>query len=261
MANTKNNLYSVGPGSIGPGTSVVRSVLNPRRESGVITRMHQDENGLSVSAIASLSTLSDPVFPGTAIPLDYTRIKQLSDTLALVVSYYGQGSSASGFRNVMTRSPSGYRQVPYWDVTDDYTSQVSNYVGNPKNGQLRPKYWLTLPLVTVRWSSTVFMDSRPNDNAGLIGNVNSNTYNIDGYSHAPETLKFGGTLIRHDKYSGYDRWTLSHSATYDPRGKHRSPDELLIGNFDTASGTYSFSLSSGGDGEQRNPMSNFPNLP
>jgi len=261
MANTKNNLYSVGPGSIGPGTSVVRSVLSPQRESGVITRMHQDENGISVNALASLYTLSDPVFPGTAITLDYTRVKQLSDTLALVVSYYGQGSSASGFRRVMSRSPSGYRQVPFWDVTDDYTSEVNNYVGDPKNGQLRPKYWLTLPTVSVRWSSVVYSDSRPSDNAGLIGNVNSNSYTIDGYSHAAETLKFGGTRITHDKYGGYDRWTLSHSATYDPRGKHRSPDELLIGNFDTASGTYSFSLSSGGDGEQRNPMSNFPNLP
>ena len=67
MASTKNNLYSVGPGSIGPGSSVVRSVLSPQRESGVITRMHQDENGISVNALASLYSLSDSVFPGTAI--------------------------------------------------------------------------------------------------------------------------------------------------------------------------------------------------
>lgn len=261
MASTKNNLYSVGPGSIGPGTSVVRSVLSPQRESGVVTRMYQDENGISVNALSSLYGLSESVFPGTSIALDYTRIKQLSDTLALVVSYYGKGSSASGFRNVMTRSPSGYRQVPYWDVTDDYTMEVNNYVGSPKNGQLRPKYWLTLPLVTVRWSSTVYSDSRPNDNAGLIGKVNGNTYTIDGYTHAPETLKFGGTLVRHDKYGGYDRWTLSHSASYDPRGKHLSPDQLLIGAKHESKETYKFSLSNGGNGEQRNPVANFPNLP
>jgi len=260
MADVFDNLYCVGPGAIGPGTNVTRSILDPDRNRGTITKMYRNDSGITPAQLAGLYTLSAGSFPGTSILLDSTFIRQISDKLALVVSRYGS-SGGTNFKTVMTRSPSGYRQLPYWDAKADYTSKVNNYVGDPKNGQLRPKYWLTLPQVVVRWSSTVFSDTRPSDNAGLIGKVNSNAYSIDGYSHAKETLKFGGSSIRHDKYGGYDRWTISHSATYDPRGKHRSPDDLILGDFDAATGTYAFTLSNGGDGEQRNPEATFPNLP
>lgn len=216
MASTKNNLYSIGPGSIGPGTSVVRSVLSPQRESGVITRMHQDENGISANTLADLYTLSESTFPGTAITLDYTRIKQLSNTLALVVSYYGQGSSASGFRTVMTRTPGGYRDIPSWPKSDADLTEYSGKSYNYNNNTLRPEFNIRAPLTTIQWSNTVYSDLRPGDNSNLVGKVNSNSYTIDGYSHAVNSLRFEGTQIQHDKYGGYDRWTLRHTVSYDP---------------------------------------------
>lgn len=260
MPSTKNYLYSVGPGSIGPGTSITESLFDPSQNRGVITRMHQDDNGISVSDLAALKSLSEAVFPGTATVLNRTYARLLSDNLAVVVSYYGQSSSASGFRTVLTRSPSGYRQEPFWDVTDDYTSKPANYIGDPVNGQLRPKAILTIPLIVVRWSDVVYSDTRPSDNAGLIGKVNSASKTIDGYPHAAETLKFGGTQIRHDKYGGYDRWTVHNVATYDPYYKHRTSPPPIQGAVPRDNGTWTYTLVNSGDGEQNNPTASFAGL-
>ena len=256
MASTKNHLYSVGPGSIGPGTSVVRSVLSPQRESGVVTRMYQDENGISVSALASLYGLSESVFPGTSIALDYTRVKQLSDTLALVVSYYGKSSSSSGFRTVMTRTSGGYRQEPYWKVGGDYTSNKDNYQDSNPNKSLKPNHIITIPLVSVRWSDVVYSDSRPSVDDGLVGKINSSTVTIDGYSYAGETLKYGGAAIRHDKYGGYDRWTINHTATADPFYKWKTSDPPTRGDR-RPDGTFNFTLVNGGNGTQYHSTASF----
>lgn len=260
MASTKNYLYSVGPGSIGPGTHITQSLFDPQRNNGVITRMHEDNNGITPSSLASLYTLSEPAFPGTAVLLDRTYVRQISNNLAAVVSYYGSDSSGSGFKTVMTRTPGAYRQEPYWKVSESYTEAKGNYIGPLDRARLRPQRILTIPMMTIRWSSTVFMDSRPNDNQGLIGKVNSNGYSIDGYSHAAETLRFEGTSVRHDKHGGYDRWTLSHTATYDPRYKHRTAIDPIPGETARDGGTWPFTLANNGDGEQLNPTASFPNL-
>jgi len=260
MAELFNNLYSVGPNSIGSGTYVVTSLLNPQKNRGVITRMYKDTNGISVNALASLANLSDLTFPGTTIVLNYTQIRRISCDLALIVSSYGSSSSADGFRRVMSRVPSGYRQIPFWDVTEAYTSKKGNYIGDVSLGNLRPKYLRTIPTMTIRWSSVVYSDSRPSDNQNLVGKVNSNTYLIDGYSHAAETLFFGGTQITHDKYGGYDRWTRAHVVTYDPFTKHRDAPNVVRGAV-REDDTWNFTLDPGVDGIQNNPTTNFPNLP
>ena len=260
MASTFNCLYSTGPNAVGPGTWVAQSLFNPRKNRGVITRMYQDTNGIAPTALSGLYTLSDSFFPGTSIPLNYTYVKQLDNINALVISNYGSSSGSNGYRRVMTRTPSGYRQVPFWNVSSAYTEQRKNYVGDPSNQQLRPEYTLTIPTKVIRWSSVVYSDSRPNDNTSLVGKVNSNSYTIDGYSHATETLLFEGTQIAHDKWGGSDRWTIYHSVTHDPVFKHREPDTLDVGAR-RDNGTWNFTLSDGGEGLQRYATTSFPNLP
>lgn len=214
-------LYSTGKGAVGPGTWVSQSIFNPKKNRGAVTRMYKDTNGIQATALASLYTLSDAAFPGTAIPLNYTYVKQLSDTLALVVSHYGSSSGSNGFKRVMSREPNGYRSIPTWPRTSgalaDYSEKKSNY----QNGRLAPTKTIYAPLKVIRWSSLVYSDNRPSDNASLQGKYNVNTYYIDGYEHAPYTLKFGGTYIAHDKWGAYDRWTLRHAVTYDPLYKWR----------------------------------------
>ena len=259
MASTYNNLYSVGPGSLGPGTHVTQSLLDPQNNRGTITRIYEDATGIDVSQLASLYTLSDSVYPGTSILLDSTYVRQISDTLALVISRYG-GNSGTNFKTVMTRTPGAYRQTPFYDVTEAYDSDPGNYIGPLNKGVLRPKAITTIDMMVISWSSIVYSDFRPNDNYNLIGKVNSNSYTIDGYGHAAETLKFGGTRIRHDKYGGYDRWTLSHTATYDPLYKHRD-SEIDKPAKPRDNGTWDFTLSNNGNGVQNNQLVAFPNLP
>ena len=59
----------------------------------------------------------------------------------------------------------------------------------------------------------------PDDNQGLIGYVNSNAYNIFGYSHAAGSLRFDGTSVVYEKYGGSDRFIIQHTVSYDPRYK------------------------------------------
>ncbi len=264
MASTKNYLYSVGPGSVGPGTHITRSLLNPQRNRGVITRMHQNESGITPAALASLYTLSESAFPGTSILLDSTFVRQLSDTVAVIVSRYGSGGTGSGFKTVMTRTPGGSRQADYYNVSDEYTSDTANYIGPPEKGVLKPERVLTFPLITVSWSTVVFQDSRPSDNKGLVFKHNSNAYTIDGYSHAKQSLRFGGTRIRHDKYGAYDRWLVHHTAYYDPRGLWRTGAVVKGEQRDDGSGTYAFTLANGGNGIDTfapEDLVSFPNLP
>lgn len=263
MAETFNNLYSVGPGSIGPGTHVTQSLFDPQQNRGTITRMYKDDNGISVGQLASLYTLSDPVFPGTAILLRDTFVRQISDKLALVVSRYGSSSGGSGFKTVMTRTPSGFRTADYYSVKEAYTKDSSNYV-NLVTGRLRPERTLSFPIMTIRWSSIVYQDSRPNDNASLIGKINSNNYSIDGYFHAAQSLKFGGTRVRHDKWGGYDRWTLNHTAYWDRLGLWRTGGVIRGDKRDDGSGTWEFTLANNGDGIATygpDDLVSFPNLP
>lgn len=216
MAKTYSNLYSVGPGAIGPGTYVVKSLFNPQKSRGVITRMHQDSGGISTSALSSLSSLSELYFPGTTIPLNYTNVRQLSNTLAMVVSSYGNSNGANGFKRVMSRSPTGSRRLRYFPTTDG--SEVAT--GTSLSGQVEetarpvPRY-RTVPLMVIRWSNLVYGDARPADNFNLVGKYNTNNYYIDGYSHEPFSLRFEGTSVIHEKWGGIDRWILMHAATYD----------------------------------------------
>lgn len=256
MASTYNNLYSVGPGSLGPGTHVTQSLLDPQNNRGTITRIYEDATGIDVSQLASLYTLSDSVYPGTSILLDSTYVRQISDTLALVISRYG-GNSGTNFKTVMTRTPGAYRQTPFYDISEGYTKEKANYNGPLNKADLKPRGNVTVDMMVVSWSSIVYSDFRPNDNYNLIGKVNSNSYTIDGYSHAAETLKFGGTRIRHDKYGGYDRWTLSHTVTYDPLYKHK--DDQLVKGAKRDDGTWNFTLAN--NGVQNNQLAAFPNLP
>lgn len=224
MAETYGNLYSNGPGAVGPGTHVVRSLTNPQRDKGVVTRMHVNSSGIQTSQLASLYSLSTPSFPGTVIPLDYTYVKQLSNTVALVVSYYGSSRGSNGFRRVMSRTPSGYRGVEEYPrdaqatnsrIDRDYVKDQQRTENGQKRLTPRIRY---IPSVVIRWSSVVYMDIRPSDNLDMAAKYNSNQYTIDGYVHAPGTLRFDGTRVFHDKYGGIDRWTLQHTATYDYLG-------------------------------------------
>ncbi|MDB4261471.1 hypothetical protein N9878_01250 [bacterium] len=263
MATEHKNLYAVGPGSIGPGTTVTTSLSSPQKNSGVVTHMYEDPNGITASALLGLQTVSDDLFPGTSIVLDRTTVRQISNTLALIVSYYGKGSSANGFRTVMTRSPGGYRQEPYWSVSSAYTKDSENYSGSGATRKLLPQRILTIPLVTVQWSSVVYSDSRPSDNQWLVGRVNNGPYTIDEYEHATGTLKFEGTQIRHDKNGGYTRWTRAHTATYDPFYKHRTSVKPIRGAPWKAAGgpeTFAYTLSNSGDGVLHYPTAAFPTL-
>lgn len=266
MAETFDGLFSVGPGSLGPGTHVVYSATNPSRNSGVVTRIRYDETGLTTSDLAGLYTLSDANFPGTsgatAIPLDYTFVKHISNTHALVVSHYGQGNSSSGFRTVMTRTPGGMRNQPFWDATNAYTRARENYDGPLDKKRLRPKYILDIPLITVQWSDVVYQDTQPTDFASLIGKVNSASATIDGYTHAAKTLRYEGTQIRHDKNGGYDRWTIGHTATYDPFYFWKRSDDLTFAAAAAGDpGTWDVTLSNGGSGEDQYTAVSFASLP
>lgn len=222
MAKTYDYLYSTGPNSVGSGTWVIQSIDNPKKNRGLITRIREEPNGISPSQLAGLYQISDDYFPGTAIPLNYTQVKQLSDTLALVVSHYGSSSGKNGFKRMLSRQPNGYRSIPSWpaDSADlkDYSLEGKHHY---TNGKLDPDRTIYAPLKVIRWSDTVFQDIKPADNETLQGKYNSNTYYIRGYKHDPYTLRFEGTSIVYDKWGGYDRWTIQHAATYDPLYKWR----------------------------------------
>lgn len=226
MAETYSELYSVGPGSVGPGTSVVRSETNPQKNRGVITYVYKNDAGISTAALSGLSSLPYSEYPGTSIPLSHTTVKLVSDKLALIVATYGQ-SSGNGFKTVMTRKPIGFRDIPAWprDATklSEWASKSYNYTGR----RLNPERIERAPLISISWSTVVYSDQAPADNKNLIGKVNSNAYTIDQYYHAPNTLRFDGTYVRHDKYGGYDRWTRTHTATYDPYWYWRVDDVKL----------------------------------
>jgi len=260
MAEIFDNLYCVGPGSIGPGTNVTRSILDPQRNRGTITKMYRNDSGITTAQLAGLYTLSASTYPGTSIALDSTYIRQLSDKLALVVARYGS-SSGTSFKTVMTRTPGGYHQADFYSVKEEYTKDASNYIGDLDKGRLRPEKVISFPVTTISWSSTVFSDTRPSDNSGLVGLLNSNQYSIDGYSHASRTLKFGGTRIRHDKWGGYDRWTLNHTAYHEPRGKWRNGGVVRGDQRGDGTRTWEFELANNGDGIDIYDATNWPNLP
>ena len=257
MANRYDNLYSVGPGAMGPGTHITQSQLDPQTNRGTITRIYEDTTGIDVSQLASLYTLSDSEFPGTSVRLDSTYVRQISDTLALVVSRYGSSNGGTNFRTVMTRTPGGYRDYPVYDVSEEYTKVKSNYAALGAFPILKPASTRSYDTMVISWSNVVYQSGKPNDNFNLIGKVNANKYTIWGYEHAAETLKFAGTRIRYDKYGGYDRWTIHHTVSYDPLGKHKtegrpSPVEQRD------DGTWSFAA---GKFAQYHDKVVFPNLP
>lgn len=264
MDKTYHNMYSVGPGSIGEGTSVVKSLFNPRRDRGTITRMHYAENGIPINSLASLYTLSDAVFPGTNILLNYTFVRLLSPKLALIVSKYGTNRSSSGYKRVFSRSPSGYRSFPAWPSASgdfqDWQEDKSNWVGQ---FGLRPSRTVNTPLINIRWSSVVFQDVKPNVNTDyLIGKINTNNYSIYGYSHAPYTLKFGGTYIVKDEWAAYDRWTITHTATYDPLYYWRVDHIQFDSNNSDGTRTWSRPNNNGIPSyDPTNGVANFPSLP
>lgn len=263
MAETFNNLYSVGPGSLGPGTHVTKSVLDPQTNRGTITRIHKDDNGISTAQLAGLYTLSDNQFPGTSILLRSTYVRQITDKLALIVSRYG-GSSGTNFKTVMTRTPSGYRQAKHYSIKEAYTKNPANYVGHQSQGILRPDTTLTFPLLAISWSNVVYQDIKPTDHNSLIGKINSNSYSIDGYGHAPQTLKFAGTRVRHEEWGGYSRYVLHRTAYYDPRGRWRTGGVNRKTKRTDGTETWTFELANGGDGiatYDESDLVNFPSMP
>jgi len=259
MADRYDNLYSVGPGAMGPGTHITQSLLDPQTNRGTITRMYEDANGIDVSTLASLYTLSDAEFPGTSVRLDSTYVRQISDTLALVVSRYGSSRGGTNFRTVMTRTPGGYRDYPVYDVSDAYTKVPSNYSRLGEFAELKPASRGSVDTMVISWSTVVYQGFKPNDNYNLIGKVNASKYTIWGYDHAAETLRFAGTRIRYDKYGGYDRWTLHHTVTYDPKLKHKTQAHpVKIKGSGRGDGTFKFNQ---GGLVQYNDKVVFPDLP
>jgi len=256
-------LYSIGPGSVGPGTSVRFSALDPDRNSGVLTTMHRNSSGLVPADLAALYQKSPTIFPGTSITLRDTTVRQMTDQLALIVSRYGGTGGGVNFKTVMTRTPGGYRQEPYWQVGDNYTKNPEKYSGSGVTRKLLPERILTIPLVTVRWSSIVYSGSRPSDNQSAIGKVNSGSKTIDGYTHADSTLKFEGTQIRHDKHGGYDRWTITHSASYDPLYFHKTSVGPIRGESwkdPKNPETFQYTLFNNGNGTQHHESISFSNI-
>lgn len=223
MAERFDNLYSVGPGSVGPGTHVTQSRLDPERNRGTVTRMYKNDAGISVEQLANLYTLSTPTFPNTSIILDSTYVRQLSNTLALVVSRYGRNSRGGGFRTVFQMSPNGARSRRFYNLRGDYLSDPNN---KDDNGKPKPIFF-PQGLTTIKWSSVVYQDIRPARRDYLIGRFNVNSYRIDGYSHAPGTLRYDGQWITHQKWGGYDRWVIQHSVTHDPTGWNNDNIRLI----------------------------------
>lgn len=249
-------LYSVGPGSVGPGTSVRFSALDPDRNSGVLTMMHHNSSGLVPNDLAALYQKSPTVFPGTSIALRDTTVRQMTDQLALIVSRYGKSSGAGGFRTVQTRATGGYRQELYWKAGDDYTKNKDHYQNRDPEKPLKPHHTISIPLINITWSDVVYSTPRPIINPSLVGKVNSAQTVIDGYTHAKNSLKYGGAYIRHDKNGGYDRWTIRHTATYDPYYLWRT-SEPPVRKEKRDDGTYNFTLVNNGNGEQYHDEASF----
>jgi len=214
MAETFDNLYCVGPGSIGPGTNVTRSILDPKRNRGTITKMYRNDSGITTDQLAGLYTLSASTYPGTTIALDSTYIRQISDKLALVVARYGSSSSSTGFRQVFDMAPNGQRSRRVYNLTPEYLAKPAN---RDESGKPKP---IIVPqgIVVIRWSNVVYQDVRPTSRNNLIGAYNLNPYNINGYSFGVGTLRFEGQRITHQKWGAYDRWILNYVVSHDPTG-------------------------------------------
>lgn len=205
--------------SIGGGLRVRVNANQPSRDSGVLTA-HVPANSIGTVNQNSIYT-----FARTAMPLTFPGSVMLRQDVnatlrkggdCIIVAYYGSGlPGAGGFQRVMSRTPAGYRDMLIYDLSDEYVQNYNNYSGgHPRKGVLQPKI-RRVPLMTIRWSSLVYTDFRPTDNGDMFGKYNSNTYIVDGYVHAPRTLRFEGTQIIHEKYGGIDRWVRNHTAVFD----------------------------------------------
>lgn len=215
MAETYSNLYSIGPGAVGQGTYVVKSLTNPSRSRGVLTALYKNDSGVTPSGLSVLESQMPRNYPGTTIPLNYTFARLLSDKLALLVGNYGtNGGSANGFREVFDMGPNGSRTRTTYNLTPAF---LGSKRGRDASGFPRAIH-NPQPLDVIRWSSVVYSDVRPVYYGQLKGKFNANNYRIDNYSFARGTLRFEGMWIKHQKYGGIDRWIRSYAATHDATG-------------------------------------------
>ena len=224
-------IYSTGPGAIWPGTEFTKGVLDANLSRGVITAFRTTGVDSASDAAAQALTMFSTTYPGDAgVPLRAVTVKLLGLGQALFIGYYGKSGSGQFVRRLQI--------VP----SERRTTKTYYYPAGTEN-RLEPDPATGIPLLVPRqvfisqfritWSDVLYQDTGPNLRLSTMGTINSNTYNIEGYSFGAGYLRFEGLSVAYEKWGAYDRWYLQAEAIYDSA----KWQEGVLTNIDTSPGT------------------------
>jgi hypothetical protein len=105
----------------------------------------------------------------------------------------------------------GYTHVEWWGSFN--TEDVVHTEADPRTLKMVPtRRRLRASLVTITWGGE--LANPPVDTRDIENTRNSGPYRIDSYLYPAGSLLFVGTVSRHLKDGGIDRWVYRHTAMY-----------------------------------------------